>query len=200
MKRPIDATSARTAPGGQRDHGSMQVEAGRLRLDDQLCFALYAATNAVTRAYRPLLAGLDLTYPQYLVMLVLWQDGPSASRAIADRLQLPANAVSPLIDRLEAAGLVERKRESGDRRVVPIHLTQRGMALEGAAATAQGSVVCRTGLDPDALGRLRQDLHALADRLGQEAAAVAASQDDLHRGGGSEPAMATAAEGPSARR
>lgn len=88
-----------------------------LRLDDQLCFALYAATNAITRSYRPLLGEIGLTYPQYLVMLTLWQDGSAPVGRIAHRLELDSHAVSPLVDRLEAAGLVVR-RPGADRRQV----------------------------------------------------------------------------------
>lgn len=137
----------------------------RLRLDDQLCFALYAATNAVTRAYRPLLGALDLTYPQYLVMLVLWQDGATPIRGIAARLQLGPSAISPLVDQLEAAGLVTRLRGGSDRRIVVVELTEAGRHLEEAAAIAQEAVVCRTGLSEAALAALRQDLVALVDRI-----------------------------------
>ncbi|ORE98589.1 MarR family transcriptional regulator [Aurantimonas sp. 22II-16-19i] len=140
-----------------------------LRLDDQLCFALYAATNAVTRAYRPLLADLDLTYPQYLVMLVLWQDGRSTSRAIADRLHLSANAISPLLERLERGGLILRQRDQADRRVVHIDLTEHGRALQSLAYDAQQAVECRTGLALDELERLRDELVALAMRMGGNA-------------------------------
>ena len=79
-----------------------------LRLDDQLCFALYSATNAVVRRYRPLLAELGITYPQYLLLLVLWQDGPCTVGGLGDRLSLPPHGLSPLLDRLEQAGLVQR--------------------------------------------------------------------------------------------
>lgn len=144
-----------------------------LRLDDQLCFALYAATNAVTRAYRPLLADLDLTYPQYLVMLVLWQDGSSTSRAIADRLHLSANAISPLLERLEQGELIARRRDKADRRVVHIDLTERGHALQSLAFDAQQAVECRTGLAIDELERLRDQLVALATRMGGQAVAEA---------------------------
>ena len=137
----------------------------KLSLDKQLCFALYAATNAVTRAYRPLLAQLDLTYPQYLVMLVLWQDGHSTSREIAQRLQLSANAISPLLDRLEESGLVTRQRDRTDRRVVHIALTPRGEASESAVYDAQQVVECQTGLAPDDLDHLRHELTALAERM-----------------------------------
>lgn len=137
----------------------------RLRLDDQLCFALYAATNAVTRAYRPLLAELKLTYPQYLVMLVLWQDGPSAVRHIAARLQLGPSAIVPLVDHLEAAGFVVRRRDSADRRLTHIVPTDAGRALEHAAALAQEVVACRTGLTDEGLAELREELHQMVDRM-----------------------------------
>lgn len=143
-----------------------------LRLDDQLCFALYAATNAVTRAYRPLLGQLGLTYPQYLVMLVLWQDGPSSIGRIAKRLNLAQNAITPLIDKLEAQRLVDRVRSETDRRVVTIECTWKGTALEASVSLAQQSVECQTGLDPDALAGLRADLHALSDRMQIDADAV----------------------------
>ena len=136
-----------------------------LRLDDQLCFALYAAMNTVTRAYRPLLERIGLTYPQYLVMLVLWQDGEHAVHEIATRLALPPHAVSPLLDRLESAGLVVRRREAPDRRVVQVQLTAAGLELETAAAAAQRTVACRTQLDGPTLDGLRDQLQALARRM-----------------------------------
>ncbi|MHA6344733.1 MarR family winged helix-turn-helix transcriptional regulator [Roseivivax sp. CAU 1761] len=141
------------------------MEPRRLRLDDQLCFALYAATNAVTRAYRPRLEALGLTYPQYLVMLVLWQDGPRRMREIGARLALPANAITPLVDRLEAAGWVARRAVAGDRRAVEIALTPAGAALEAEASRAQMQVECETGLDPAALALLRAELRSLAARM-----------------------------------
>lgn len=149
-----------TDDGGRRAPGD-----ARLRLDDQLCFALYAATNAVTRAYKPLLGALGLTYPQYLVMLTLWQDGPLSSVRIAERLQLGANAMTPLVDQLEKAGFVARKREVDDRRIVTITLTDAGSRLEQAAAAAQAAVVCRTGLSPDGLNELRDELTDLVERM-----------------------------------
>jgi len=132
-----------------------------LRLDDQLCFALYAATNAVTRAYRPRLEAIGLTYPQYLVMLVLWQDGASPVRHIAARLNLPPNGVTPILDKLEAAGFVRRTRGEGDRRVVTVTPTESGAALEHEAALEQHDVACATGLAPDALKHLREELRAV---------------------------------------
>lgn len=137
----------------------------RLQLDDQLCFALYAATHMVTRAYRPLLQDIGLTYPQYLVMLVLWQDGGSLVGHIADRLKLSSNAITPLLDRLEGNGLVQRFRDKGDRRVVSVELTRAGVELERAASLAQQNVVCQTALSPQALGALRDELKQLVRQM-----------------------------------
>ena len=135
-----------------------------LRLDDQLCFALYAATNSVVRAYRPLLGELGLTYPQYLVMLALWQDGVTAVHDLATRLQLTSSAITPLVDRLEAAGFVTRTR-AADRRIVLVALTEVGRLLEDQVAMAQQAVVCRTGLGDRDLADLRKELKDLADRV-----------------------------------
>ena len=135
-----------------------------LRLDDQLCFALYAATHAVVRRYRPQLAELGLTYPQYLLLLVLWQDGSRTVGELGARLSLPPHGLSPLLARLEAAGLVERRGQAGDRRVVRVHLTAAGAELEAAVAAVQRSVVCSTGLEDDELAELRDRLHELARR------------------------------------
>lgn len=136
-----------------------------LRLDDQLCFALYAATNAVTRSYRPLLGELGITYPQYLVLMALWEHGEQPVHEIADRVQLTPHALSPLLRRLEQAGLVERWRSAADRRVVTVTLTDAGADLHDAAAEAQAGVVCHTGLEADDLDELRDTLHALVRRM-----------------------------------
>ncbi len=139
------------------------ISAGRL--GDQLCFALYAATNAITRVYRPLLKDIGLTYPQYLVLLILWE-GPRQVGEIAERLRLASHAVSPLIDRLEQADLVRRTRPDADGRVVLVELTDKGRQLETQAAHVQEHVRCATMFDPDEVDRLRSDLHALLERLG----------------------------------
>ena len=137
----------------------------RLRLDDQLCFSLYAATNAVTRAYRPLLAEVGLTYPQYLVMLALWQDGASTIGTLARRLNLPPNALTPLLARMEEGGLVSRRRDRRDRRVVRVEPTERGRAIRDRVSRVQEAVTCRTGLCDSELSALRKELHALARRI-----------------------------------
>jgi DNA-binding MarR family transcriptional regulator len=137
----------------------------QLRIDDQLCFAIYAAMNALTRSYKPKLASLGITYPQYILLMVLWQDGPRTISKIAQRLKLPPNGITPVIDRLEKAGLLVRRRNPDDRRTISIHLTAEGVALEEHAARAQFSVVCETQLGAEALGELREELHALVRRM-----------------------------------
>ena len=135
------------------------------RLSDQLCFALYAATNAVTRTYRPLLAELGLTYPQYLVMLVLWERRAMRLGEIAEELRLATHAVSPIIDRLEEADLVARVTDPDDGRAVQVRLTDAGAALERGAASVQEEVRCRTLLDPLEVETLRAQLHAITERM-----------------------------------
>ena len=154
----------------------MEPAPSNLTLDDQLCFALYAATNAVVRAYRPLLAQIGLTYPQYLLMLVLWQDGERAVHELADRLALPPHAMSPILDRLQAAGLLTRRRTAPDRRVVHVQLTPAGRELRTAAARVQEAVACATRLAPDALAALRSELHALAEGMAEPEPAVVAAR------------------------
>lgn len=136
------------------------------RIDDQLCFALYAATHAVTRAYRPLLGDIGLTYPQYLVLLVLMQHGSGTVQGIADALRLNASTLTPLLKRLAEAGLVLRSRDPRDERVVTVRLTPRGDALRRTLTDIQAQVTCRTGLDDEAFSALRDSLHALVERLG----------------------------------
>ncbi len=132
-----------------------------LRLDDQLCFALYAATNAITRAYRAPLAEIGLTYPQYLVMLVLWEHGMQSVKGLADRLDLDSSTLTPLLKRLAAAGLITRGRDADDERVVRIGLTAQGAALQEPASRIQAHVACRTRLSEDRFVALRRELHQL---------------------------------------
>lgn len=145
-------------------------DAHSVRIDDQLCFALYAATNAVVRAYRPLLRDIGLTYPQYLTLMVLWQHHSLSVSQIADHLQLPSNALTPLLARLEQLGYLSRTRDDADGRVVRVRVTPRGAALEREAAAVQRQVVCRTGLDEASLAALRTQLHELVDDMRAPAA------------------------------
>ena len=133
-----------------------------LRLDDQLCFSLYAASRAVTAVYGPLLAPLGLTYPQYLVMLVLWESDGVSVKAIGERLQLDSGTLTPLLKRLEAQGLVTRRRSAEDERVVEIRLSADGKRLERRAKAIPEKLACKMGLPLADLARLRGELHALA--------------------------------------
>ena len=137
----------------------------QLQLDKQLCFALYAATNAVTRAYRRPLAELGLTYPQYLAMLVLWQHGGQTVKSLADALLLDSSTLTPLLKRLEAAGLIDRRRDKLDERIMRITLSAAGSALQQAVAVVQQSVACRTRLQESELADLRSNLHALVESM-----------------------------------
>jgi DNA-binding MarR family transcriptional regulator len=132
-----------------------------LRLDDQICFSLYAASRALTAAYGPLLAPLGLTYPQYLVMLVLWEDDGVPVKRIGERLALDSGTLTPLLKRLEAQGLVTRRRSAEDERVVEIHLTTEGKRLKQRARSVPEKLVCRLGLPLGDVGRLRAELRAI---------------------------------------
>lgn len=134
-------------------------------LDEQLCFALYAASRAMTRLYRTVLTDLDLTYPQYLVLVVLWERDDVTVSALGDRLMLDSGTLSPLLTRLEGAGLVARRRSERDHRAVHVALTAAGSALRTRAATISPQMNCASGLDPVDGDRLRAELHDLARRL-----------------------------------
>jgi MarR family transcriptional regulator, organic hydroperoxide resistance regulator len=141
-----------------------------LALDKQLCFALYAASLAVTRQYKPLLEPLGLTYPQYLVMLVLWETDDQTVSALGERLRLDSGTLTPLLKRLEAAGLVQRQRDAADERRVRVELTPAGRTLRGRAESVPHALACATGCDLAEITDLTQRLQALRLRLDQAAA------------------------------
>ncbi len=136
-----------------------------LRLDNQLCFALYTASRAMTRAYQPLLEELDTTYPQYLVLLILWEeDGVRVSR-IGERLQLDSATLTPLLKRLEARGLIERRRSAVDQRVVEVSLTGEGKRARRKAQDIPEAMLCKSGLSLAELSRLRSTLQEVTRAL-----------------------------------
>jgi DNA-binding MarR family transcriptional regulator len=136
-------------------------------LDDQLCFALYSTGLAMNKVYRKLLRKLDLTYPQYLVMLVLWErDGVTVSD-IGARLFLDSATLTPLLKRLETAGLVARARSSLDERQVMVSLTGAGRAMARDAAAIQEQVLCAAACPPGDLAALKRQLEQLRGKLGQ---------------------------------
>lgn len=142
-----------------------------LTLDEALCFALYSASRAVTTLYRPLLDPLGLTYPQYLVMLALWERDARTVRELADALQLDYGTLSPLLKRLEATGLVERHRRPEDERSVLVQLTAAGQALRESAACVPDRVATAMGLTPGDFERLRGTLQDLARAVREPPAA-----------------------------
>ncbi|MFT2815472.1 MarR family winged helix-turn-helix transcriptional regulator [Leifsonia sp. A12D58] len=127
-----------------------------LALDAQVCFALYSGEKAVTSAYRELLDPLDLTYPQYLVMLALWEEDDVTVSWLGSRLGLDSGTLSPLLKRLEAAGRVTRMRSAEDERVVKITLTADGRALREGALRVPAELFARLGLDPVEATELRR--------------------------------------------
>jgi DNA-binding MarR family transcriptional regulator len=133
-----------------------------LGLNDQICFALYNASRALTSYYRVLLEPLGITYPQYLAILALGEFGPSGVAVLGDRLHLDSGTLSPLLKRLEAAGLVARERVAHDERSVEVSLTVEGQRLRERAADIPGLICASTGLDVADLVDLRQQIDALA--------------------------------------
>jgi MarR family transcriptional regulator, organic hydroperoxide resistance regulator len=134
-------------------------------IDQMLCFAVYATGHAFTRFYKPRLDALDLTYPQYLVFLVLWEEDDVTVKALGDKLFLDSGTITPLVKRLEARGLVMRRRDEQDERQVRIKLTAEGRALQGKAEAIPLAVVQGTGMDMPAVDAMRQELLALRERL-----------------------------------
>jgi DNA-binding MarR family transcriptional regulator len=126
-----------------------------LLLRDQLCFSLYAASRSVTALYRPLLDELGLTYPQYLVLLVLWENGDSPVKDLGAALQLDYGTLSPLLKRLEANGLVRRARRADDERSVSVALTEEGLALRDRALSVPPVIGTAMGLEDAEFEELR---------------------------------------------
>lgn len=146
-------------PTGQPDPDPM------LLLDNQLCFALYSASLAMTKLYKPLLDELGLTYPQYLVMLALWErDGPMVSE-LGERLSLDSGTLTPLLKRLEAAGFVSRVRDVQDERRVHITLTAAGRRLKGKAQRIPPCIAAATQCSLPEIVRLTRELRDLRGRL-----------------------------------
>jgi DNA-binding MarR family transcriptional regulator len=129
-----------------------------LALDRQVCFALAAASRSVIALYRPVLEPLGLTHPQYLVMLALWERSPRKVRDIGDALWLEPATLSPLLKRLEGAGLITRTRKKDDERALDVELTPAGRALRARALAVPGQIVARLGMDVAELEAIRDSL------------------------------------------
>ncbi|AVO60346.1 MarR family winged helix-turn-helix transcriptional regulator [Pseudomonas chlororaphis] len=142
------------------------LSADSLKLDSQLCFKLYAASRAVVRGYKPMLDQLGLTYPQYLVMLVLWEwqatppELPTV-KALGERLALDSGTLTPLLKRLEQLQLVQRQRSSRDEREVHLSLSAAGLVLRDQVPPLKAALLCDSGVDLDSLSELRNGLDRL---------------------------------------
>ncbi len=150
------------------------ADADWLALDHQLCFALYAASLAMTKAYKPLLAPLGLTYPQYLAMLVLWEgDGLTVSQ-LGERLTLDSGTLTPLLKRLATLGLVQRQRDAADERRVLLRLTDAGRRLKASALAVPQAIACATACDLPQIARLASQLTTLRRQLNASLSLAAA--------------------------
>jgi MarR family transcriptional regulator, organic hydroperoxide resistance regulator len=148
-----------------RKNGSKNASDPALQLGNQLCFAIYSTAHAFNRVYKPLLERLGLTYPQYLVMLVLWEGDGVTVKEIGERLQLDSGTLTPLLKRLEAAHLVRRTRSTEDERQVLISLTPQGQALKEKARAVPQAILAASACSVSELSAIRGDLVALRDRL-----------------------------------
>ncbi len=144
---------------------SVPVANAALQLDNQLCFALYSASLAMTKLYKPLLTPLGLTYPQYLVMLLLWEHGGLSVSELGERLYLDSGTLTPLLKRMEVAGLLERKRSSLDERRVDIRLTRVGRKLKAGAARVSACVIRASACPVPELVSLTRQVQALRTQL-----------------------------------
>jgi len=136
-----------------------------LKLDRQLCFAAYSVSQAFNRVYKPGLDRIGLTYPQYLVLLVLWEQDDQTVNQIGKQLHLDSGTLTPMLKRLEASGILRRQRDARDERQVRISLTAKGAGLKEQAAKARRGVACATGLPAPEIQALRDELIRLRDSL-----------------------------------
>jgi len=143
----------------------LMKEYPNLLLDNQLCFSLYSATNAITRYYRLFLKELGITYTQYLVLIALWEGDCKKAADIAGMLKLDLPTITPILKKLEQMDLVTRKRSITDERVVNIELTKQGVDLEDQVAAIQHKVACKTHLPPSEFNELKKTLNDLTSAL-----------------------------------
>lgn len=141
-----------------------------LLLSSQICFAVYSAAHAFNRIYKPLLDRLGLTYPQYLVLLLLWEEDGQTMKSLGQRLYLDSGTLTPLLKRLEAAGLVRRARDIHDERLMRINLSEAGASLREKATPFPNEIVCASGQPAERLMALRDEILALRDSLHATAA------------------------------
>ena len=136
-----------------------------LLLKNQLCFSLYAATNSITRYYRFYLKEIGITYPQYLVLITLWESSTSTASEIGAILKLDLPTITPVLQKLDAMGFIVRKRSEQDNRVVLVSLTKKGLEIEKTIAEIQNIVACKTRLTDDEFNKLKNTLNELTETM-----------------------------------
>ena len=136
-----------------------------LLLKNQLCFSLYAATNSITRYYRFYLKEIGITYPQYLVLITLWESSTSTASEIGAILKLDLSTITPVLQKLDAMGFIVRKRSEQDNRVVLVSLTKKGLEIEKTIAEIQNKVACKTHLTDDEFNKLKNTLNELTETM-----------------------------------
>lgn len=139
--------------------------AAELKLDVLLCFSAYSLSHAFSRFYRPLLDKLGLTYPQFVVMMVLWESGKITMKALTDLVMLESNTLTPLLKKLEAAGLVKRTRNKDDERVLDIEITDKGLALKADGQMAAVELALASGEDLDGVMEMQQRMARMRDSV-----------------------------------
>lgn len=143
----------------------MVDKASTLSFDKQICFSLYSASNAMVRAYRPLLQKLDLTYLQYIVMMVLWEEEGISVSSLGEKLHLDSGTLTPLLKRLESKGLVIRKISLKDERMKSLYLTESGKALQKQASSIPEKILCKTAIPLENLQKLKEQCDQLLSSL-----------------------------------
>ncbi|MGV2099764.1 MarR family winged helix-turn-helix transcriptional regulator [Rhizobium sp. 21-4511-3d] len=144
---------------------TMEIPAEEKKLERQLCFAVYSTAHAFTRAYKPILDKVGLTYPQYLAMLVLWEKSELPVKTIGEKLDLDSGTLSPLLKRLEQNGLIKRTRDLRDERQVLVSLTPKGDAMRGEVDTIMGSIGEAIGCTLEEMTEIRKLLEGLRSNL-----------------------------------
>ncbi|PKF61740.1 MarR family transcriptional regulator [Psychromonas sp. psych-6C06] len=145
----------------------MEKNNSDLQLDKQICFALYSASNAMSRAYRPLLEKLDLTYLQYIVMMVLWEHDTMNVKALGNKVSLDSGTLTPLLKRLEGKGLIVRSRSAEDERVRIITLSDAGFKMREQAESVPKEMFCKSKMSVEELAQLKQSCDLLLSKLSQ---------------------------------
>lgn len=136
-----------------------------LKIENQICFALYACSKEIIKQYKPLLEPLGLTYTQYIVMLILWERDNITVKELGEPLFLDSGTLTPLLKKLEGQKLIERTRSRGDERYVQIKLTEKGIALKDEAINIPEKMFCSTGLSPDEAASILKQLQSLLKKL-----------------------------------